>query len=59
MQITNISEAEATLSKLVEQVFKGQESVIGKMGKPVAKLAPFDPGTQPGDPEQDIKKKGV
>ena len=38
MQITNISEAKASLSKLIEKVLKGDEVIIGKAGKPVAKL---------------------
>ena len=42
MQITNISEAKATLSKLIEKVLKGDEVIIGKAGKPVAKLVPYD-----------------
>ena len=41
MQITNISEAKATLSKLVEKVLHGEEIIIGKAGKPVAKLVPY------------------
>ncbi len=41
MQITNISEAKATLSKLVEKVIDGEEVIIGKAGKPVAKLVPY------------------
>ena len=42
MQITNISEAKATLSKLIEKVLTGQEVIIGKAGKPVAKLVPYE-----------------
>ena len=42
MQITNISEAKANLSKLVEKVLSGQEVIIGKAGKPVAKLVPYE-----------------
>ena len=42
MQITNISEAKASLSKLVEKVLKGEEVIIGKAGKPVAKLVPYN-----------------
>ena len=42
MQITNISEAKANLSKLVEKVLRGQEVIIGKAGKPVAKLVPYE-----------------
>ncbi len=47
MQITNISEAKASLSKLIEQVLQGQEVIIGKAGKPVAKLVPYDVDTSP------------
>lgn len=47
MAITNISEAKANLSKLIEQVLQGQEVIIGKAGKPVAKLVPIDVDTRP------------
>ena len=47
MHITNISDAKASLSKLIEQVMQGQEVVIGKAGKPVAKLVPYDVDTSP------------
>ncbi|MGD2047994.1 MAG: type II toxin-antitoxin system prevent-host-death family antitoxin [Chloroflexota bacterium] len=47
MQITNISEAKASLSKLIEKVQKGEEVIIGKAGKPVAKLLPYDLDTSP------------
>ena len=47
MQITNISDAKASLSKLIERVLRGEEVVIGKAGKPVAKLIPFDLKTEP------------
>ena len=40
--ITNISEAKATLSRLIEQVLNGQEVIIGKAGKPVAKLVRYE-----------------
>ena len=42
MHITNISEAKAQLSALIEQVLAGHEVVIGKAGKPVARLVPFE-----------------
>jgi prevent-host-death family protein len=44
MRITNISEAKAQLSALIEQVLAGKEVVIGKAGKPVVKLVPYVPG---------------
>lgn len=47
MYITNISDAKASLSKLIEQVLQGREVIIGKAGKPVAKLVPYDGDTSP------------
>ena len=47
MHITNISEAKASLSKLIEQVLNGEEVIIGKAGKPVAKLVPYTQDTSP------------
>ncbi len=47
MEITNISDAKASLSKLIEQVLNGEEVIIGKAGKPVAKLVPYDLDTSP------------
>lgn len=47
MQITNISEAKASLSKLIERVLRGEEVVIGKAGKPVAKLVPYALNSEP------------
>jgi prevent-host-death family protein len=41
MEITNISDAKASLSKLIEKVMNGEEVIIGKAGKPVAKLVPY------------------
>lgn len=42
MAVTNISEAKSQLSALVERVLAGEEIIIGKAGKPVAKLVPFE-----------------
>ena len=47
MVITNISDAKASLSKLIELVLQGQEVIIGKAGKPVAKIVPYDENTNP------------
>ena len=41
--LVNIHEAKTHLSKLIERVLKGEEIIIGKAGKPVAKLAPYTP----------------
>lgn len=43
MQIINIYEAKTHLSKLIAQVQKGKEIVIGKNGTPVAKLSAVSP----------------
>lgn len=50
MAVTNISEAKAQLSALVERVIAGEEIIIGKAGKPVARLVPFDRPSQPRSP---------
>ena len=48
MRITNISEAKANLSRLVEYVQNSDESiVIGKAGKPVAVLSAFKASKTP------------
>ena len=39
--------AKASLSKLIEKVLEGEEVIIGKAGKPVAKLVPYDLDTSP------------
>jgi prevent-host-death family protein len=40
--IVNMHEAKSTLSKLVEKVAAGEEVVIAKAGKPVARLVKYD-----------------
>ena len=42
MHITNISEAKAQLSALIEKVMSGKEVIIGKAGKPVARLVRYE-----------------
>ncbi len=41
MQIVNITEANAQLPALIEKAIAGQEVIIGKGGKPVAKLVRY------------------
>jgi prevent-host-death family protein len=41
MGIVNIHEAKTHLSRLLERVKAGEEVIIGKAGKPIAKLVPF------------------
>ena len=40
--IVNMHEAKSTLSKLVEKVTDGEEVVIAKAGKPVARLVKYE-----------------
>ena len=47
MQITNISEAKNHFSKLINRVVAGEEVIIGKAGKPVAKIIPYDQSEEP------------
>jgi len=51
MPITNISEAKAQLSALIERVLAGEEIIIGKAGKPVAKLVKFERPAGPRKPD--------
>jgi prevent-host-death family protein len=50
MYVTNISEAKAQLSALIEKVLAGQEVIIGKAGKPVAKLIRYERSEEPRRP---------
>lgn len=50
MHITNISEAKAQLSALIEKVMAGEEVIIGKAGKPVARLVRYKRSEEPRIP---------
>ena len=41
MEIFNVHEAKTHLSRLLERVAEGEEILIAKSGKPVAKLVPW------------------
>ncbi len=41
MKIFDIHEAKTHFSKLIERVLNGEEVVIAKAGKPVARILPF------------------
>ncbi len=43
MKIVNITEAKATLSRLIANVISGEEILITRMGKPVVKLSQYHP----------------
>lgn len=44
MQSVNVHEAKTHLSRLLEQVQKGEEIVIAKAGLPIARLIAYQPG---------------
>lgn len=50
MLIRNISEAKAELSALIEEVVRGNEVILAKAGKPIARLVPYQGPTQPRTP---------
>lgn len=50
MLVHNVSEAKAQLSKLLEKVEAGEEVVIGRNGKPVAKLVRYKSTKKPRTP---------
>ena len=43
VKIVNVHEAKTTFSRLLRRVERGEEVVIGKAGKPVARLVPNSP----------------
>ncbi len=47
MAIVNIHEAKTHLSKLVQRATAGEEIIIAKAGKPVAKLIPYESNSEP------------
>jgi prevent-host-death family protein len=50
MQFTNIHQAKSHLSKLVELAFAGEEIIICKAGKPMARLIQYQKNDQPRTP---------
>jgi prevent-host-death family protein len=50
MTVLNITEAKAQLSALIEAVLKGEEVILAKAGKPVARLVSYQGLGQPRQP---------
>ena len=46
----NVHQAKTHLSRLLEDVARGDEVVLAKAGKPCAKLIKFDPSQEPRKP---------
>jgi prevent-host-death family protein len=49
----NIHEAKTHLSELLQRVMNGEEIIIAKAGKPVARLLPYQPAPQLRQPGND------
>lgn len=47
MQVTNIHQAKTNLSKLIEKTQNGEEVIIAKAGKPIAKLVAYKENLKP------------
>lgn len=50
MVIRNISQAKAELSALIEEVQKGNEVILAKAGKPIARLVAYSGPVRPRTP---------
>ena len=48
--VVNVHDAKTHLSRLLERVARGEEIVIGRAGKPVARLVPYREATGPRSP---------
>ena len=50
MKSVNIHEAKTHLSRLLDRVAAGEEIIIAKAGRPVARLVPVKPPSRPRTP---------
>ena len=50
MKQVNVNEADTQLSDLLDQVERGEEVVIARAGRPVARLVPLRPAREPRRP---------
>ena len=47
MKVINVQDAKTHLSRLLEQVASGEDIVLGKHGKPMARLTAYAPHCEP------------
>lgn len=47
MSMVNMHEAKTHFSELIERIRMGEEIVIARNGKPIARLVPYETGTAP------------
>ena len=48
--VINVYEAKTRLSELLERADRGEEFVLARAGRPVARLIPYRPGREPRVP---------
>ena len=48
--LVNVHEAKTNLSRLLERAARGEEIVIGRAGKPIARLVPYREAREPRVP---------
>jgi prevent-host-death family protein len=53
LQMVNVHEAKTHLSRLLQRVIDGEEIVIAKAGKPIARLLPYTPAPTQRTPGND------
>jgi prevent-host-death family protein len=46
----NVHQAKTHLSRLLEQVEAGEEVIIARAGRPIARLVPYEPAAEPRQP---------
>jgi prevent-host-death family protein len=47
MKVINVQDAKTHLSRLLEQVAQGEDIVLGKHGRPMARLTAYAPASEP------------
>lgn len=56
MSIVSVHEAKTHLSQLLKRAATGEEIIIARAGRPVAKLTPIQPAGTPRTPDEDAGK---
>jgi prevent-host-death family protein len=56
LEMVNVHEAKTHLSRLLQRVMEGEEIVIAKAGKPVARLSPYHAAPAQRTPGNDAGK---
>lgn len=52
VKVVNVYEAKTNLSKLLDRVERGEEVVLGRNGRPIARLLAYEPRRAPRVPGQ-------